>query len=176
MFGVHVGSNDLSEKETNTYVAEMKNLIQRTKISHKATTVHTLPAFERVGEHDFNEKVMKFNKEIQQFCKNESKCEFIKQKMIFGNNKAVYSDGIHFSALGQKNLVRIMKTHLNPILGLKPYTEYQTQSNQQYHRQKPNFAYANQQRRIGYQQAPRRSWEGNEHDIDKLIHRLLQLT
>jgi len=174
VFGV--GSNDLSEKETNTCVAEMKNLIQRTKISHKATTVHILPTFERVGEHDFNEKVMKFNKEIQQFCKKESKCEFIQNNVIFGNNKAMYSDGIHFSALGQKNLVRIMKTHLNPILGLKPYTEYQTQSNQQYHRQKPNFAYANPQRRIGYQQAPRRSWGGNEHEIDKLIHRLLQLT
>ena len=70
VFGV--GSNDLSEKETNTCVAEMKNL----------TTVHILPAFERVGELDFNEKVMKFNKESQQFCKNESKCEFIQNNEL----------------------------------------------------------------------------------------------
>jgi hypothetical protein len=30
----------------------------------------------------------------------------------------------HFSPNGKNSFVRIVKTHLNPILGMKPYSEY----------------------------------------------------
>lgn len=119
-----VGSNDLSNKNTNTCVAEMKNLIERTAIIHKFSNIHILPTFERVGEHAFNRKVKDFNTEIEKF-KTKSGCAYIENSLIFSEKENMYSDGIHFSELGQKSLVVILKTHLNPILGLKPYNEYQ---------------------------------------------------
>ena len=122
VFGV--GSNDLAKKETSSCVDEMKSLIEKTKVSHDSSKIHILPAFERVDEFDFNKKVKEFNENIKHFCETDDRCMFINNSIIYGNKPQLYSDGIHFSELGQKSLVQIIKTHLNPLLGLKPYGEY----------------------------------------------------
>jgi hypothetical protein len=45
---IGVGSNDLDKKPTNTCISEMKNLLSDLVANHIGTTVHVLPAFERV--------------------------------------------------------------------------------------------------------------------------------
>ena len=58
---------------------------------------------------------------------------------------------MHFSVKGTMALVRILKSHLNVRLGLKPYSEY--------HKQKQNGAsngHQQQQRNTGRENQPRR--------------------
>ena len=39
-------------------------------------------------------------------------------------DQSLFTDGTHFSPNSKRSFVRIVKTHLNPILGMKPYSEY----------------------------------------------------
>ena len=45
------------------------------------------------------------NDEIKVFCEKKFKCSLIENGIIYGYKTSMYSDDIHFSALGQKNLV-----------------------------------------------------------------------
>ena len=155
---------------------------------HVLSDIHILPAFERVGEQAFNRKVKEFNDEIKVFCEKKSKCSFIENGIIYGYKTNMYSDGIHFSALGQKNLVKILKTHLNTRLGLKPYSEYQslhTNRRRQYPHQQQTYTnsqqgtrylnYNRQQQYPGYNRQKYSDFNQQHNQVNQLIQRLLQI-
>jgi hypothetical protein len=50
--------------------------------------------------------------------------DFSLYSMIIGLSCLICIDQQHFTVTGQKCLARIVKSHLNPKLGLRPYEEY----------------------------------------------------
>jgi lysophospholipase L1-like esterase len=49
------------------------------------------------------------------FCRDSTEdIKFINNKLISSLDPSLYSDGVHFSDAGKRNLVRIIKFHLNP--------------------------------------------------------------
>ena len=77
----------------------------------------------------FNSKVDDFNQEIKNYCSSTEDIKFINNKLISSLDPSLYSDGVHFSDAGKRNLVRIIKFHLNPFIGLKPYNNYSPPAN-----------------------------------------------
>ena len=103
----------------------MKDLLSYCKEKNPSTSFHVLPAFVRVNEGNFNGRVKLFDEEIKAFCAKDHNYEYIENWLIFSHSKSVFQqDGIHFTVTGQKGLARILKSHLNPKLGLRPYEEY----------------------------------------------------
>lgn len=193
-----VGSNDLSIKTTTLCVNEMKTLIDDTKNSHTHSKIHVLPTFDRVKQSHFNRKAKEFNEEIQKYCENQSDVEFILNNDIIGTNTSIFQDdGIHFNQLGKKYLVRILKTHLNPVFGLKPYNEYKTSNstnktpnrnyrqNHSYGRQnndnqsyRQNYMYNENQNPYDYysqQYHNANNGRSNQSEMNQLLSRLIEL-
>ena len=113
-----IGSNGLSTADR--CISDMKDLLSHCKEKHPS--IHVLPAFERVNEGNFNGRVKLFNEEIKAFCAKDHNYEYIENRLIFSHNKSVFQqNGIHFTVTGQKCLARLLKSHLNPKLGLRPY-------------------------------------------------------
>lgn len=98
-----------------------------------ALQVHVLPAFERVHNDTFNSKVDDFNQEIKNYCSSTEDIKFINNKLISSLDPSLYSDGVHFSDAEKRHLVRIIKFHLNPFIGLKPYNNYSPPANRKLH-------------------------------------------
>jgi hypothetical protein len=92
-----------------------------------------LPAFERVHNDTFNSKVDDFNQEIKNYCSSTEDIKFINNKLISSLDPSLYSDGVHFSDAGKRHLVRIIKFHLNPFIGLKPYNNYSPPAKESLH-------------------------------------------
>lgn len=168
---IGVGNNDLEKKPTDTCIADIKYFILTFLQKNKDTTIHVLPAFERVNKATFNSKCADFNAEIKWFCSQNEKCEFIENKLISSLDPSLFSDGIHFSNSGKKSLVRIIKAHLNPHIGLKPYEDYfRPQKNRSF-----------QQSKVTKQNSGKGKFTGNhgnknkEFEINKLVQQLLQL-
>ena len=118
-----VGGNDLMDKDPGSCAKSMEGLIQCVRQQSASTEIHILPAFERLNNSQYNAKVSRFNEKLKQLC-SSTECRFIENPVINSRSRALYSDGIHFSELGMKSFARVIKTHLNPILGMKPYSEY----------------------------------------------------
>jgi hypothetical protein len=74
----------------------------------------------------FNSKVDDFNQEIKNYCSSTEDIKFINNKLISSLDPSLYSDGVHFSDAEKRHLVRIIKFHLNPFIGLKQpvYIQY----------------------------------------------------
>jgi lysophospholipase L1-like esterase len=62
---IGVGSNDLDKKPTNTYITEMKNLLSDLVANHIGTTVHVLPAFERVHNDTLIQRLTTSTKKLR---------------------------------------------------------------------------------------------------------------
>jgi hypothetical protein len=117
-----IGSNGLSNSTADRCISDMKDLLSHCKEKHPSASIHVLPAFERVNEGNFNGRVKLVNEEIKAFCAKDHNYEYIENRLIFSHNKSVFQqNGIHFTVTGQKCLARILKSHLNPKLGLRPY-------------------------------------------------------
>ena len=120
VFGV--GNNDLANKSVEKCISDMKCLIQKA-VGKDECIVHVLPCFERIGKSDFNEKVYKFIGAVKEFCESQSKVHYIRnsESLTSKFENAFMKDGVHFNTTGQRELVRMIKRHLNPHLGLQPY-------------------------------------------------------
>jgi hypothetical protein len=105
-------------------IREMTHLLHSISRRSENCSIHVLPAFERVNQRTFNNKVYHFNTETEKVWANYSNCKFIKNPLISSSDKTLFPDGVHFSTSGMTRFVRIIKTHLDPILGMKPYSEY----------------------------------------------------
>ena len=118
---IGVGNNDLEKKDTSTCASEMKSLLGSILDESENSYSHVLPAFERVGKTEYNLKASIFNSEIKELCIHTEKCKFIENKLISSLDPSQIRDGVHFSNNGSRNLVCIVKAHLNPFIGLKTY-------------------------------------------------------
>ena len=153
-----MGNNDLDKKPTEKCIGEMKSLLSAVRKQNQNTTVHVIPAFERVNKKMYNSKVRAFNEEITKVCDKLDKCMFIENGLISSADSSLFSDGVHFSVLGQKSFVKMIKSHLNPFIGVKPYQDY--------------F-------RSPKKTAPKQLWKRDVNtsgEVKKLLQQLVQLT
>ena len=79
------------------------------------------PLFHRINEERFNQDVDLLNTKLQLItCKTVS---LVKNDNINSRNHRYYhSDGIHLSSSGNLELVRTIKSYMNPALGLRNYS------------------------------------------------------
>ena len=98
-------NNDLDKKK-------MTHLLHSISRRSENCSIHVLPAFERVNQRTFNNKVYHFNTEAEKVWANYSNCKFIKNPLISSSDKTLFPDGVHFSTSGMTRFVRIIK----PIL------------------------------------------------------------
>jgi hypothetical protein len=151
----------------------MKDLLSHYKEKHPSASIHVLPAFERVNEGNFNGRVKLFNEEIKAFCAKDHNYKYIENRLIFSHNKSVFQQNdIHFTVTGQKCLARILKSHLNPKLGLRPYEEYHSFSGSK-HVHHGRHIHSDQNRyKYG---SPMRN-DRTSSEMNNLLRRLLELT
>ena len=78
------------------------------------------PLFHRINEERFNQDVDLLNTKLQLItCKTVS---LVKNDNINSRNHRYYhSDGVHLSSSGNLELVRTIKSYMNPALGLRNY-------------------------------------------------------
>ena len=118
-----VGSNDLATKSVDNTIRDMQNLLSNH--ADPDVAVHIFPAIERVDSPKFNQKVTDYNDKLYVLCANYMNCSVIDLHNIAASSRNLFAkDGIHFNFKGRKELVKCIKTHLNPALGMKPYSEY----------------------------------------------------
>lgn len=90
-------------------------------VKPKSSIIHILPIFERCGDRAYNLKASVTNRKLENICE-ETEVHFIKMNKISSESPQNYTrDGVHFNNTGKKNLVIMIKQHLNPHLGMKPY-------------------------------------------------------
>ena len=74
---------------------------------------------------EFNQKVHKYNYELAKLMEKFKNVSIIKSDNIHGGKFDLHAhDKIHFNQKGKTALVRALKLHFNPEIGLKPYTSY----------------------------------------------------
>lgn len=144
-----VGSNDLERNTPDANIEKMKDLIQICKQNLPRNQIHIMPAFIRLDNENYNKKLAVYNLKLLSL-EHENIC-IIENKEITDCNccRNLFDDGIHFSVKGTMALVRILKSHLNVRLGLKPYSEYHKQNG-------ASNGHQQQQRNIGRENQPRR--------------------
>ena len=93
---------------------------------------------------------------------------------------SLYSDGVHFSDAGKRHLVRIIKFHLNPFIGLKPYNNYSPPANRkpaQFRNYKNDYSsQRNRQRDQRGKQYNRRNYVNQENEINRLVQQLVHIS
>ena len=119
---IGVGSNDLAPTSMSAQQAidEMTSLLK----SIPNASVHLLPAFERIGESKFNDKVREYNNLLSDTVRTFSNVSIIKSGIHSRIAEFYADDKVHFSDKGRSKLVRDIKTHLNPVLGITEYSKY----------------------------------------------------
>ena len=122
---VGVGSNDLTNRHPGWCLNEMESLIKDLRLQIPETNIHILPAFERLNSRPFNQDVSTYNEKLKLICaKHGVKC-IINDSINATNTHLLGEDNIHFNIKGCIALVRLIKTHMNSILNMKPYEQYQ---------------------------------------------------
>ncbi|XP_061171041.1 uncharacterized protein LOC133180580 [Saccostrea echinata] len=109
---IGVGCNDLSNENSEDVSLRFKEMITKNPTN---CVLHILPIFERYGDSTYNQKVTETNRELQKLCE-ENGVNFIKMNKISSENPQNYTrDGVHFSNIGRKNLVIMIKQHNETI-------------------------------------------------------------
>lgn len=129
-FIIGVGCNDIDSRSITSATVK-ENVNQILNSPPKGSVMHFLPVFERMKMDDYNKRVAETNTTIKELCKQKSDSFFIEPKgkstpFPSSSEPNMYArDGIHFNNLGKRSLVRKIKAHLNPHLGLKDYNHYE---------------------------------------------------
>ncbi len=120
-----VGSNDLDgQKSVSKTEVELDDLLRTTR-QHMGSDVDILVSevMPRTGRHVFNKKATDFNARVSRECDRTERLHFIPQRNIFDERNRY--DNIHLAYPAVPRFVRNIKSVLNPLLGLRPITEYQ---------------------------------------------------
>ena len=127
---IGVGSNDLTNRHPDWCTNEMELLIKDLRLQVPETNIHILPAFERLNNDPFNQDVNVYNEKIKLLCAKHG-IKYIQNNSINTTNTHLYrDDGIHLNMKGCIALVRLIKTHMNTSLNMKPYEEYKVPGKQ----------------------------------------------
>ncbi|CAG2223921.1 unnamed protein product [Mytilus edulis] len=126
---VMVGSNDLSHNKSPDILAEhlstLKNLVNN---RFPNTNIHVFPLFHRLNEELFNQDVDIVNTRLERLISNS--LSLVRNDNInVRNHRYCLTDGLHLSISGNFELVRAIKSHMNPVLGLKDYHNYNQSEN-----------------------------------------------
>lgn len=121
-----VGGNDLTTKPVEQVIDEMNSLVCSIA---PGIQVHLLPALERVGNSEYNQKARRYNKLLATSHTNhQGNVSVIEISFSSSKPELFAPDNIHLNNKGRAALVRDIKSHLNPMLGIKPYREYKRDS------------------------------------------------
>lgn len=141
------GSNDLTDRSVEDVIEDTNNLIQYHEENFPNSKLHIFPAIHRLNNKPYNDKVNKFNKEIFKFQSNHT--SIIRNTELHELNPLLFAgDNVHFNKSGNLALVDVLKSHLNPVLGLLPYVKRKSNEsrnnahNQNYpQHQEPNLTF-----------------------------------
>ena len=156
----HIGSNDLEGKTAEDVMEDARLLVNETKELFPPCNIivsEIQPRFYRDRRDSlyFEQKREKYNKFLSELCSEEN-IHLVQQDNL---QYLDFSDGIHLSDSGIRNLVECYKRVTNPLLGI--------QANQ--NQMKPNFRanshVSNNRDRYKYRQP----WNSFKNDQD--IHR-----
>lgn len=134
------GSYDLSQGVSpDNIIEDMQALIELVRYKSPNSKIHVFPVFHRLDSPNFNSKVDATNNNLYKL--QSDYVQIVKIDTIYSSHRNLYaSDGIHMSVSGNMELVRLIKTHLNPILGLRSYSKftYSNHMSNERHRQSHN--------------------------------------
>ena len=137
---IMTGSNDLSQGASpDNIIEDMQALIELVRYKSPNSKIHVFPVFHRLDSPNFNSKVDATNNNLYKL--QSDYVQIVKNDTIYSSHRNLYaSDGIHMSVSGNMELVRLIKTHLNPILGLRSYSKftYSNHMSNERHRQSHN--------------------------------------
>lgn len=120
-----VSSNDLARaKSVSLCQTEMEHLTKLTRSRMgKDTHIAISQVLPRTGWVTYNRKAEDFNARMKKFCERHANMYFVRQNNLCGVENR-QSDGVHLRRQAVGKLVVNIKTVLNPLLGMKPVSEY----------------------------------------------------
>ena len=121
---VAVGSNDLTNRHPDWCINEMEYLIKDLRLQIPESNIHILPAFERLNNDPFNLDASAYNEKLKLLCAKYSIKHIQNNSINTTNSQFFREDDIHLNMKGCIALVRLIKTHINSCLNLKPYEQY----------------------------------------------------
>ena len=124
---VGVGSNDLTNRHPDWCINEhdeMELLIKDLRLQIPESNIHILPAFERLNNSPFNQDASTYNEKLKLLCAKHGVKYILNDSINTTNTHFFREDNIHFNMKGCIALVRLIKTHMNSSLNMKPYEEY----------------------------------------------------
>lgn len=127
---IAVGSNDLADRSPDWCITETEIMIKEVKTRLPTGNIHIMPALERVDHSMYNIEVDSYNNKLKLVCAKHEVQYITTNNVISANKPYLFAeDKIHFNIKGCKALVRIIKTHMNEVLDMKPYGQYQIRQN-----------------------------------------------
>lgn len=154
---IGVGRNDLANEDPEDVALKFRNLVS---VKPKSSIIHILPIFEKCGDRAYNVKASVTNRKLEDICE-ETGVHFIKMNKISSDSPQNYTrDGVHFNNTGRKNLAIMIKQNLNPHFGMKPYDQYQKQSQRQENYQEQH--HQNSKREYPQRKQHHNQWQTNE--------------
>ena len=128
-----VGSNDISNTSSEQVYGRFKDVYDSFQRKFPSGNLNIFQVLQRFGSDRYNSEASNLNDILCQLDKNFRNVSIIASNDLNGQNRALFNnDSIHLSKQGTGLLVKALKVHLNPKIGLEPYIAYnQGQSNQQ---------------------------------------------
>ena len=166
-----VGSNDLSSKSATEVFKQINKLCDIFQKKFHSCDLNIMPILPRPYNNKYNREAAVLNEKLNYMNKHNvsvvSSMEIRESDIDFFNR-----DNIHLNQDGNIQLVRAIKTHMNPKLGLPEYTTYsrQSRSTNELLKDSRNRSF-HQRQRSPEQRRPRRRDDVNEKR--DLICRLL---
>ena len=127
------GGNDLDR--ANSSVDEVLNSFKEIIDKNLAKLpqegqIHIMPVLNRLKRDDYNIKAAQLNEKLKGLT--SERVHLINNGVPINPEAGFYeSRGVHLNRAGLLEIVKLIKTHINPLLGLKDYKEYNTGSTPQ---------------------------------------------
>ena len=120
-----VGNNDLSTKDTDVVLGEMKGLTDLCKRKYPRNAIGVMPILPRMRNKVYNRKMKLLNAKMTDMESEELRIiENFEISEMESHSYLFKKDGVHFNPKGTAALVRIIKLYLNERFGMRPYDQY----------------------------------------------------
>ena len=117
-----VGSNDIGESSADTVFRKFRNIRDKFESKFPSCKLNIVPVLPRYNNESYNRNACVVNSKLQALASDNTSIVNLDispdDRILFNN------DNVHLSKQGNLVLVKLLKTHLNPKLGLPPYSSY----------------------------------------------------
>ena len=114
-----LGHTEIGTQPTSDCITDIKNLIELLQEINPMTEIIVTPISERAGGSELNDSVKSYNTVLKREC--PTGVHLIDRRIVAYKGYLYDWDGKHLNEKGNRELVRAIKTVVNPILGLPPY-------------------------------------------------------